>query len=243
MIVPKYDRWIFSEDDNVFSPNFLDYINKGLELYKNNKNIFAIVGYNNCFDCKYSDNNHFAQHSMFQAWGYGIWRNRFLESKEEMTPAYFKNILFDHAKWTRILKYTPTSFGMLFRNATESTNYLPLHDLNMSFYIINEDKKVICPVVSKVRNNGFGAEATTTTLEKGNFQERAKIEQSMTIDTNVHFEFVGNPYLYEEENSIKTTMWDQKWEKRFKYCVSLKYKIEVFLKILRFRYHCLIGKH
>ena len=26
-----YDRWIFSEDDNVFSPNFLVYINKGLE--------------------------------------------------------------------------------------------------------------------------------------------------------------------------------------------------------------------
>ena len=82
-----------SEDDNVFSPNFLEYVNKGLELFKNDKSVFAIVGYNNSFECKHDENNHFAQYSMFQAWGYGIWENRFVEAREKMTPSYFKNII------------------------------------------------------------------------------------------------------------------------------------------------------
>ena len=44
-IYERYDRMILTEDDNEFSPNFLEYINKGLVQYKNNPNVFAICGY------------------------------------------------------------------------------------------------------------------------------------------------------------------------------------------------------
>ena len=238
-----YDRWIMSEDDNVFSPNFLEYINKGLEIFKNNKDVFAILGYNNQFDCKCCNNNHFAQHSLFQAWGYGIWANRYIEAREELTPAYFKDIIFNREKWKRCFKYTPTSFGLIFKNATVTRNYLPQHDLNMSFYLINEHKKVICPVVSKVRNIGFDGFATTTTLDKGRLKERAIIEKEMPIDDDEKFEYQGDPFVYEEENSVNIAMWDQKWEDRFKYYISYLYKLEVYLRILRFRFYSLIGKY
>lgn len=33
-IFEKYESWILSEDDNLFSPNFLDYVNQNLEIYK-----------------------------------------------------------------------------------------------------------------------------------------------------------------------------------------------------------------
>ena len=69
------------------------------------------------------------------------------------------------------------------------------------------------------RNIGFDNSATTTTTDKGEFQERALIEHQMTVDTDDQFEFKGDPFLYEEENSVNTAMWDQKWEKRFKYCI------------------------
>ena len=43
-IIKQYDRYIFSDDDNEFSPNFLDYMNEGLTRFKDNPNILKICG-------------------------------------------------------------------------------------------------------------------------------------------------------------------------------------------------------
>ncbi len=207
-----YDRWIISEDDNVFSPNFLEYINKGLELYKNDKRVLAICGYKNDFECKISDNNHFAEHSLYQAWGVGILATRYREAQESLTPIYFRRIVYNHRKWRKCYKYWPHWFMSIVRNAMSSQSHLPRHDTNMGFYMINENKCVICPVVSKVRNMGWDALSTTTTLEKGNLRGRAEHEVHLKIDTEKSFEFKGNPFVYEEDNSYNIAMWDGQWE-------------------------------
>jgi len=41
-IFKRYDRLIFTEDDNIFSPNFLDFVNQGSELFKDRKDIFNL---------------------------------------------------------------------------------------------------------------------------------------------------------------------------------------------------------
>lgn len=46
----RFDRYISTEDDNEFSPNFLVYMNKGLELYKDDPKVLAICGYSYPFD-------------------------------------------------------------------------------------------------------------------------------------------------------------------------------------------------
>ena len=65
----EVDRYIFSEDDNVFSPNFLEYINKGLEIYKNDPSVLAICGYSHPYKFKFADNNFFFHQTDFSAWG------------------------------------------------------------------------------------------------------------------------------------------------------------------------------
>ena len=45
-VLAKYDRFIRTEDDNVFHPDALRYFNSGLERFKNDESIFAICGYN-----------------------------------------------------------------------------------------------------------------------------------------------------------------------------------------------------
>jgi len=91
-------------------------------------------------------------------------------------------------------------------------SHLPRHDTNMGFYMINENKCVICPTVSKVRNMGWDAQATTTYLEKGNLRGRADHELNMIIDTEKFFEFKGDPFVYEEDNSNNIAIWDGQWE-------------------------------
>ena len=41
-ISDKHDKYIFTDDDNEFSKNFLDYINWGLEKYKDDEKIYAV---------------------------------------------------------------------------------------------------------------------------------------------------------------------------------------------------------
>lgn len=212
IILSKYDRYIYTEDDNLFSPNFLEYINKGLELYKNNKRVMAICGYKNDFNCKYEGNNHFAQHSLQQAWGVGTWVNKELIIQEELTPAYFRRILFSHKKWLKCYKYWPHWFMTIVRNAMSTNNNCPAHDTNRGFYMINENKCVICPTISKVRNMGWDSQATTTYLEKGNLRGRAEHELNLVIDSAKTFEFEGDPFQFEEENSLAIAQWDGQWE-------------------------------
>lgn len=45
-IFNNYEKLILFEDDNVFSPNFLEYMNDGLEFHKDEERIFSISGYN-----------------------------------------------------------------------------------------------------------------------------------------------------------------------------------------------------
>lgn len=212
IVLNKYDRFIFSEDDNIFSPNFLEYINKGLEEYKNNKRVLAVCGYTNDFECRTRNNNHFAEHSLFQAWGYGTWVNRDLELFDTLTPAYFRSILYSHKKWKRCYRYWPHWFMTIVRNAMSTNNYCQPHDTNRGFYLINERKCVICPVISKVRNIGWDMLANTTTLDKGNLRGRAECELNKVIDTEKTFEFEGDPFQFEEENSLAIAQWDGQWE-------------------------------
>lgn len=235
-VIIQYDRYILSEDDNVFSPNFLEYINKGLELYKNDKRVFAICGYKNDFVCKYDGNNHFMQHSLVQAWGYGIWKNRYIELKESLTPSYFRHILFNPKKWYRCYNYWPHWTIALIQNATSPLTSLRYHDINMGFYVINENKCVVCPVISKVRNEGFDDSATTTNLNKGNLKGRAVHEMNLSIDDEEGFDFIGDPYLYEDENSMAIAKWDGQWETECR-----RNLIYVYLRIVLFRFLALFG--
>ena len=49
-IFNNYDRLIMSEDDNIFSTNFLVTINKCLEIYNSRKDIFSVSGWNMPFN-------------------------------------------------------------------------------------------------------------------------------------------------------------------------------------------------
>lgn len=211
MLFETHDRLIFSEDDNIFSPNFLVYINKGLEKYRNDPRVFAICGYKNAFDCLHNDNNHFAQHSLFQAWGYGIWKNRYIRLQNELNPRYFERILLRDKMWRHCNKYWPYYHGFILRNAKSTMNRLWICDINVGFFIVNENLCVINPTVSKVRNCGFDSSATSTNLAYARLSERATFENNIVLDNNKEFDFEGNPYLYEEENSLNISRWDAKW--------------------------------
>ena len=75
-VINEYGKIIVLEDDCVCSPYFLNYMNKCLDIYKNNKKIGAVSGYAPAIDFpeKYEDDIFTAFRSC--SWSWGTWKDR-----------------------------------------------------------------------------------------------------------------------------------------------------------------------
>jgi hypothetical protein len=150
-VLTQYDRFIMSEDDNVFSPNFLVFMNKGLEKFKDDKSVFAINGYRHFYPVKMEKNTFLRQNIEFSAWGYGIWRDRV----KNMPPYdYFANSF-------TLKKFFDVKKDMGCRRALNYWDFCfkPIKawfDVPWSIYAYLENMDIIMPSeVSLVRNIGW----------------------------------------------------------------------------------------
>lgn len=75
-IVNEYGKVIVIEDDLVLMPNFLNYINQGLDYYENNQEVMSICGHS----CKIKTPNDYPYDAYFftrsSSWGWGTWKDR-----------------------------------------------------------------------------------------------------------------------------------------------------------------------
>lgn len=191
IVLSKYDRYVFTEDDNEFAPNFLEYINWGLETYKNDKTVFAICG---CKDIETGDiaNNVYKLNTIFNAWGFGSWADRYEKKKKVQN----RENLGDIIKEASILD----AFTNKVIRLSSLTYQYAMHtfhgDMIVSLLPKNE-KWCIFPKVNKVRNWGWDG----TGLHGGS-PEALKKYSTLPMDTNEHFEPVivedlYNPVVYE----------------------------------------------
>lgn len=70
-----YDGYIFTEDDNEFAPNFIQYMNWGLNHFQEDQRIYAICGCN-ILNTEGFTGNVFALNNLHVFWGAGFWYNR-----------------------------------------------------------------------------------------------------------------------------------------------------------------------
>ena len=201
-----HDRYITSEDDNVFSPNFLEYINKGLELYIDDPRVFCICGYTQPYSFLFKDNNHFFHNTDMSAWGYGSWT-----SKTNVFINEARNSIFHRTfSLKNYLKVRKHGFNRLMQYISyvcrDENQPFPLVDCVISVYCILTNMYVVCPSMSKVRNIGWD-------LDGQSFQDKKVLERNkkfaerhmnQQIDTAEHFEFKGDPLIYLDYNNRLT---------------------------------------
>lgn len=75
-IFKNHEKVIVLEDDLITSPNFLDFMNQGLEFYLNYDNVLSICGYSQIIISLSSD-SYFTHRS--SSWGWATWRNKWLD--------------------------------------------------------------------------------------------------------------------------------------------------------------------
>lgn len=215
-VFQNYDRYIMTEDDNIFSPCFLEYMNKGLELYKEDNRVFAICAYNypiNIPDTYKHHNNFYYAHE-YSAWGVGNWTDKFYKAQPYVTRDFGLFMLFNNWKkipWKTLLD--------LIRSVKLGRFY---GDLYRTLYLINNDMYSVFPTENLVTNNGHdgsGINCGSSTKDIYSKQHRS---------SKVHFNFKGNVEK-KEDKEIRNQLNNY-------FNIPLKSKLKVLFQIFYLKY-------
>ncbi|WP_035650393.1 MULTISPECIES: hypothetical protein [unclassified Flavobacterium] len=149
----KYETLILTEDDNVFSTDFLLFMNKSFETYKDSLDVFSVCGYNYPVEIPKSYENEVYLWTGYSAWGVGFWRSKFVNVNwtEETVHSDVKTFLHDYRKVVQLDKiannYVPALLHM--------HNIQKIHgDTYICMYQFLNKMVSVFPVISRVRNMG-----------------------------------------------------------------------------------------
>lgn len=186
-----YDCFICTEDDNEFAPNFLEYVNWGLTKYKDDISVFAICGFKDIYtdDIK---NNVYKLNTIFCAWGYGSWFDRFEKLYTYHDRQIFKQIV-NNAGVSSVFSEDIVRLSSMVYQLARNTFY---GDMIVSLLPENE-KWCIFPKKNEVRNWGWDGTGT-----HGGSLDTFKKYSTLPMDTDEHFvpvivEDLYNPVVYE----------------------------------------------
>ncbi len=210
-IFKQYDRLIFTEDDNVFSPNFLDFINQGLDFFKDRQDVFSITGYNYLVDMPKSYTNNYYVFPGFEAWGVGMWREKWnnvdfsVESCRKNTPLTVKNIL-------KINAIAGVAVLALF----DLAQFGVLHDdFALGLHMLKNNMYSIFPTISKVRNKGLDGSGENGGVS-GLFDNQY-IDESDTIQLRFDEQIKPNPDILRIIKKFKKLKYKKQIKLLFRY--------------------------
>lgn len=203
------DRVIFLEDDIETSPNFIEYMDKGLEIYNSNSDIYAIcaTGVGHAF----SDNNVMLSQN-YSAWGVGYWLNKSFNCTEILTRQYLLDIA---KKPKKILKLCKEGSSLFFayqsivlgkdKLCNGYNDRVPWYDQTIKLYGIFEDKYVIGCCKNKARNWGFDGSGFNCAEHKGYNPMTRSIDENQSFDfvANEPLEFHPLPKIKGAENKVR----------------------------------------
>lgn len=218
-VAKTYDRYIFSEDDNVFAPNFLVYMNSCLDEFKDDPDVIMVTGYSYPMEWDVSDGaTCLKQNINASMWGTGFWINK----KQQVDQYIYSGKMLDdidtviQKKWYKqmidasLCEYIPATVtpwrgGCRFLMNTS--------DIGTRAYLAVANKYVVSPIISKVRNMGFDGSGvycqTINTSMNGDTAGTYNYSQQ-PIDEKPTFELVLNTKKNMDENRDRLNRFDMR---------------------------------
>lgn len=193
---------ILTEDDNEFSPNFLEYINKGLDLFKDDDNVIAICGCKDTHWCHDNDEN-VVKIKFYTPYGLGIWAEKWKKLNLEIPEHLLSPQTWTLNNFWRLLIHNQTLFSMYVLGILcSNTGFfwgdngrLMVYDSTISIFMHLTDKVCIAPIISKSRTWGNDGSGVNMKASPDNGKK--------IIDTNDTFSYHYDGKLDFDSNNFK----------------------------------------
>lgn len=152
-VINKYGRAIVLEDDLVLAPNFLAFMNEGLQRYENERKVFSICGYSNRVKVPngYNYDTYFCTRS--SSWGWATWADRWNTVDWEL-----KDFQQYESKANAFNRWGGSDCWKMLNDWHEGRN--KSWAIRFCFAQFLQDKLSLFPIVSKVNNEGFDGDGT-----------------------------------------------------------------------------------
>jgi len=158
-VLKKFDRYIYTEDDNLFSKNFLVYMNSCLDYFEGDPSVIAISGYFWPIEVNTKGNILFNS-TIYSAWGCAAWIKKENDFIKDISMSSLEKIWKNRLCIKKLRKSNPFIYSEFVKGYLERTGYLinddkvRIIDLTYSIFAHAKGKKIVYPTISKVRNIG-----------------------------------------------------------------------------------------
>ncbi|MBQ3946085.1 MAG: glycosyltransferase [Alphaproteobacteria bacterium] len=225
VIRKQYDYYIISEDDNVFAPAFLDYMNKGFEKFKNDESVIALCGYRYYAKIKYAENTYFRQNVDFCAWGLGRWTSR----KFPLYTYHDFRKLLSFRSFVKVYRRSGIEKAIYFLNCCHSKWDGRMIDMAQSIYLILNDLYEIMPTVALVKNIGMDDTGVNFNHTPSEIKEKFENQE---ISKERYFEFVGTGHEYFKENQI---IYKNEYPNKLPFNIAFKKLMKALVKLIIYK--------
>ena len=192
-VVVKYGNIIVLEDDLVSSPNFLDFMNQGLDYYKNDPDVISISGYTLDLPSLSEYDKDFYIGLRASSLGWGTWSDKWENIDWDVKD--YSAFRKDYNKKFNFYKIGSDMPGMLKR---QMTNKIDSWAIRWCYHQFKNNLVTVFASKSKINHIGDGEDATNaegatkfhTPLDIGT-QRTFHFDQNKKIDKKILNEFSG----------------------------------------------------
>lgn len=177
-IYDKYDRYIFTEDDNVFSPCFLEFINNCFEKYKNDKQITVVCGYTHPEFC-YKGKPNIQCVIDTPAYGMGCWKWYDEYINERTYNWFFSELKKSKRRTLSLFRRYP---AVIYMSVSMIWKKFNSGDLRQSILNMINGTYAICPSVSLSRNMGADGSGLHSGYVEGLDKQEILIQKHFLLD-------------------------------------------------------------
>lgn len=171
-----YKSFVITEDDNVFSPNYLEYANWGLKEFENDNSVFAVSGFKRV-NVDFLNNNVY-KYPRYVAWGLATWFRKYDKIEKYKDFDYLKDTVSNMPLSTIF-----TERVFLVRTILRMIKRQYILEDSLPSLLPKEERFCLYPKVSMVRNIGFDGSG----LHCDGNNEIAKMYASIPLDDNENF--------------------------------------------------------
>lgn len=164
MVMKQYGKAIIIEDDNVVAPDFLDYMNRGLEFYKDNPKIWAISGFSRSMQFPQNYNHDIYIMQRISSYTWASWEERWNRTEWDVQdyPEFLwnrkKRKEFDACGADRSLMLDAQVCGKISSWA-----------IRFEYSMVKNQMYSVLPCVSKAECSGNDGSGTHSTKENHSF--------------------------------------------------------------------------